>query len=114
MAIEKIIRPGGLERNCQSLAFDRPINDSGRLQILSEQVLPFLHFFRVHQQQRASYIADAREILSGALSYINHPHMMMESQRGSPGNRNSAHPELRDRLRSILSRDGYVRGRFRP
>src|SRR5207253_5328910 len=63
VAIEKIIRTGRLESNRQSFAFDRTVNDAGSFQILGEEIVPFLHFLRVHQQQSAGYIASSREIL---------------------------------------------------
>ena len=97
MAVEKIIGTRGLEGNRQRFAGNRAVNDARGAQILGEEVGPIFHFLRVHQKQRATNVARTGEIFGGALADVDHTHMPLGGQRGSPGNRYGAYPEARYR-----------------
>ena len=122
MAIEKIIGTRGLESNRQSFASNRAVNDAGGAQILGEEIVPVLHFLRVHQKQRAGNVARAGEVFSRAFcprrsrahaagATVPEPR---QSTRRAPGTR------YRDGTQSWICAvsqhcdDGHLGGTFRP
>ena len=108
MAVEQIVRAGGLECNRQRLGLDRAIDDARRFQIFGEEVIPCLHLLGVDQKDGAGDVAGFGEVFLASLPDIHHRNVSVRRKRRSPRDGDGAQNEL-------LGRDhGHSRGAFRP
>jgi hypothetical protein len=108
MAVEQVMRTGGLKCNRQGVAFNGTIDDTGSLQIFGEEVVPGVHLFGVNQEDGTCDFTGFGKVFFSALRDIRYRDVSTGRKSWGPGDGNCAQRELLGRNHRHSS------GAFRP